>query len=497
MTFHLLLWLACIGQQGGATGPITQVSWETADQFFKANSNKPVRPIVRRAFATYVEARSAYLAKNYSHCQAVLDDLWKELPEGTEIWRQADDRPTLYNLGSPDCYPALVMLDEACRWRTSPESASVKPFPIVMTVLLFGHSEGIQPRNNEDFIANKGRQTIRDLDTSLLKGDFAKVRSVTWLFQEYFLAMTKGKANVQLNFVYLPEETVHIETTATKRGDTWVGIAVPEKTRLTRQMAGIAKTLRQPTDWWWTIYPSFVPDEYPDFKTTEFISGGNSLGPDNRSLRLEADDRWLLRRPRHLGQGLYDPLEVEAYMPQWLAHEFHHHVFGRFANFDLEGTGHRYIFRDKWPTDFQGLFEPDYYREALHKRLLTATPPLNIRLRYVPPTAEQLNNIAFKNIAGVYRMDNAVNGWHEAIIEPEGQDENGRQILTWKNRAGAKWTLYVDGQTLVTGDDYPYRTEAKSSWHRLEMTLKRDDTGRYTNQFEGFSFQDCLWRKVN
>jgi hypothetical protein len=29
--------------------------------------------------------------------------------------------------------------------------------------------------------------------------------------------------------------------------------------------------------------------------------------------------------------------------------------------------------------------EPDYYIEALHKRLQTATPPLYVKLRYAPP----------------------------------------------------------------------------------------------------------------
>jgi len=69
-------------------------------------------------------------------------------------------------------------------------------------------------------------------------------------------------------------------------------------------------------------------------------------------------------------------------LPQWLQHEFFHHVFSAYRKLGLEATSHQWHDRAAWPPDFEGRLEADYYAEALHRRLqLETRPPLHVRLR--------------------------------------------------------------------------------------------------------------------
>jgi hypothetical protein len=135
-------------------------------------------------------------------------------------------------------------------------------------------------------------------------------------------------------------------------------------------------------DWWWLIYPSHVPEQYPAFQNAEFVTGGMGTGPVGPSPYFIIDDRWLLRKPPHIGTGTYSKIEREAYLPQWLQHEFFHHLFRTYREFGLEDTPHQWFDRNTWPVDFVGRYEADYFHEAVYKRFLTATPPLSAALRY-------------------------------------------------------------------------------------------------------------------
>lgn len=498
MCTALALSLALLAQNP-APKEISADAWQTADRFFAANGGAPAdRPIVRRVFATYIEASRAYKVKDYKHCLETLDEMWRDRPIGDPRWARADMRPSIYSLGNPACYPSLLMLDEAVRWRLQPDSAKVKPNPILMDVILFGHSEGIQPRTADELANNQGRQAYHDLDRTLLKDDYARVRNSLWLFQDYILAITKGRANLEIEFVYLPEESVHMETSVRKQPNGMTGFAIPNETLLTAQLERLRRTLKRQPDWWWVLYPSHVPDQYPDFKTTEFITGGNTAGPDGRSMRLEIDDKWLVRRPGFLGQGAYDPLELEAYIPYWLCHEFYHHVYARFPEFELEKTGHDWHDRKKWPSDFQGVFEPDYYRESLHRRILSAQPGLNQRLRYNPPTPQELAKVDLKEVLGTYRLGPGIDGWHTGEIVLAGRDENGNPVLAWKNQAGVSWPLYPDMTkgNLITGKENPYMKEPQEAAHQFTLALHRDESGRFTGQVEGYWFLGEYWRKL-
>ena len=72
----------------------------------------------------------------------------------------------------------------------------------------------------------------------------------------------------------------------------------------------------------------------PEFEDDEFITGG--MGADDKGGPLFiADDLWFVRKPYHLGEGVYSDIERRAYLPQWMQHEFYHHLYRIYPEFRL------------------------------------------------------------------------------------------------------------------------------------------------------------------
>jgi hypothetical protein len=486
-------------RQASPTKLISQNSFAIVDRFFAANM--PDRPptLTRRAFATFIEASRAYRRRDYAHCQAVLDEMWAASPIGAPEWSTQGDLPrTFVNLGGPASYPQLTMLDEAVRWRNDRASKGVKANPVRLEVVLLGKSEGILPRTKEELEKGTGIKVRHELDPMLLKNDYARVRNCLWLFQEYVLAISKGRLRVDLHFTYLPNHTIPMVAALEKGLYGPVAFATPDYAKLAELETSLTKTLKTPPDWWWIITPSHVPDAYPDFKRSEFITGGMGVGPDGDSPKFMIDDKWLVRRPPHMGQGVYDPIEVEAYVPGWFLHEFYHHLFRSYPEFELEKSSHQWHDRKQWPADFQGMYEPDFYREALYKRIQPKGLPLHLRLRYTPPPAKLLAKLTVRNLLGTYRLKAPQNPWHTGQITSDGVDGRGNPILRWTNQAGVSWKLYprLSEGVLLTGDDNPYAKEPAEFSRRFKLLLKRDDQGRYLGEIQGFGFQGERFEKV-
>jgi hypothetical protein len=250
--------------------------------------------------------------------------------------------------------------------------------------------------------------------------------------------------------------------------------------------------VRDTTDWWWVLYPSNVPEKYPDFERTEFITGGMGSGPDGASPCFIIDDRWLTRKPPHLGKGPYTDIERRAYLPQWLQHEFYHHLFRIYPEFGLEKKGHDWFNRTTWPADFEGKIEPDYYYEALHKRLQPkGNPPMHVALLYTPPPMDLFAKVDPKTLAGDYRHDPVENDWHTGTITA-GSDGK----LVWTNKAGKSWRLKPDlaRGVLVTESDCPYY--GKPGGDAFRIVLARGADGRYVPKVLGYQFNGAFYAKL-
>ena len=106
------------------------------------------------------------------------------------------------------------------------------------------------------------------------------------------------------------------------------------------------------------LYPSSIP-EGENFKGLELISGATNRFEGRMVWMI--DDRWILKRPPQLGDGVYTELERRLYLPQWVQHEYFHHLFlAAFPEFELEATSHQWFNLSNWPEDFEGSREADY-----------------------------------------------------------------------------------------------------------------------------------------
>jgi hypothetical protein len=326
-------------------------------------------PLYRASLDAFFIAESAYRGGDYRRASEILTAFWAAHPTGTAEWeraiRHAQTLATTkgVNFGTPAFYYALRMLTECVEWRLHADP-KIAPHTLRWTVVLVGKSS-----------EGEMRHTLAPA-----VGDY--VPESTYLFTEYIRAITGGRLKVEVRVLPLPGLDVPVErvTRSVQAGGTpyelqFADMAPAAMTRVWR--AAPADVLAA-TDWWWVLYPSHVPEG----AKTNFITGGMGLGPDGVSPAFVIDDLWLVRIPPTLGTGPYTSEQRRAYLPQWLQHEFFHHLYRSYSDFGLEASGHQWFDRKLWPSDFNGLLEPDYYAESMHKRLRDATPPLELMLRY-------------------------------------------------------------------------------------------------------------------
>lgn len=103
------------------------------------------------------------------------------------------------------------------------------------------------------------------------------------------------------------------------------------------------------------------------------------MGPDGASPALTGDERVLVAKPPKYGGKPVTPEERIAFFSAVMQHEFFHHLYCSYPEFKLEERSHQWFNRASWPRDFEGLIEPDYYAESLHKLCCCPSCPSPVR----------------------------------------------------------------------------------------------------------------------
>lgn len=492
----------CLGQANAPNSPISErllAFWGGAAGF---------SPAYRQSLDAFFSAEDAYRASDYATASRILDAFWASYPAGGRQWAlgvayaQNLARTSQVNFGSPGCYYALRMLTECVNWRLQERNARAPGGrPIRLTVLLAGKSNGVQPASMEELKAQAGREVHHSLEPALASDEI--IRESLFLFTEYIRAMTGGHLKVEVKIARFPNLDVPVHA-----GENTLQVAGGPRTTPYANLApgamekiwsAVPDEVRSATDWWWILYPSHVPEQYPEFRRTEFVTGGMATGPDGRSPAFVIDDRWLVRSPPHLGDAPLTPEERRVFLPQWFQHEFFHHLYRTYPELKLETVSHQWFDRKLWPPDFEGWTEADYYAESLHKRLQSARPPLWVTLRYAPPAKELLAKITPQMLRGKYRAEPVANEWMEGVIEwnrAPGTDR--KQTLRWINHAGVSWLLVPDlnDGLLSTGTDNPYYEREPVRGRAFRVVLRRDGDGEYVPEVAGFQFLGSFYEKV-
>ncbi|MFO0691633.1 MAG: hypothetical protein U0900_23250 [Myxococcota bacterium] len=332
-------------------------------------------PLYRRAIDTYFAAAAAYRERDYAAAQARLEALWSAVPPGDPAWKKLQRESAALlstaDFGTPAAYSALRMLSDCVAWRLKSARPPLPETKVQMTVVLIGRSTAPEPTTLGALERGEGRSTTSTLDPALAGPRTEAIfEEAYWLFDEYLLAITQGRARIERTFVRLPEHTVRL---GLRRGAVVLSRAESERVH-----AALPKRTVAATDGWHLVYPSHVP-KAAAFSSERFVTGGMRRGPaPGDSPCFVSEDLKLLRTAHQNGRHLLSAAEREVALSQWLQHEFFHFLFSSYRTLRLEATPHSWQDRRKWPDDFVGSLEADYFAEALHKRLL---PQTGLRLR--------------------------------------------------------------------------------------------------------------------
>ncbi|MCP3981069.1 MAG: hypothetical protein GY716_17365 [bacterium] len=437
----------------------------------------------KSAVTSFLQAKSEYEGGMYAQAGSTLDALWAQYPVGDSVWWSIfSDTPFGLNLGTPPAYYGLRQLTDMTDWRLANPGHPGAPRTIRLSVLLVGHSSGIEPRTLEELETGAGVPVTHDLDARVALDSHAAIHESLGMFKEYVHTITRGVLEIETHIIALPDLDVAVHASTSN------GVNFATISNHWEAFAGVSEADIASTDWWWILYPSHVPEQYDDFQYTSFIAGGLGGGP-NGSPSMISDDRWVVRVAGHLGLGAYDPRERMTYLPQWLQHEMFHYFYQVWHEFGLEAQSHQWFDLGTWPADFEGQFEPDYYHESVFKRLQDAALPLHVGLRRATADAPW-DEVEPADVIGVYERLPVQNAWHVGDITLDGSP------LRWRNTAGVSWNLDpdLDHGALRIGPDCPYYDPDVSNDFRLALE-REHELGDLVPVLDGFSFNGELYTR--
>ncbi|MGB0864636.1 MAG: hypothetical protein ACPGXZ_17075, partial [Saprospiraceae bacterium] len=454
------------------------------------------------ALTTMITVEDLVKVNKYKQAKTELDRLWKAYPVGTDIWKNsnADDRKYKTNIGNPAAYNALRMLTDIVKHNLKSPNPSGEVLTATLRVVLVDCSEGQQPKTIAEMQNGTGRNGKIKLDSRLKANNHRIIDQSLNIFKRYVNAMTDGRLKVEVKYYDL---NYCVPTRVSKDG---------KKANFKNNddvINQIPKNIHDESDWFWILYPSVVPEDGVNgvaanagFDKNQ--GGMNTGGMDTRGQKpfFIVNDKWLLRVPPHMGKGEISDIERRAYLPQWLQHEFFHHLYNiypellleqKYKNGKVVKDSHKWFDRSKWPSNFTGSHEADYYQESLHKRFKTATPSLQYMLKptYKPSqkllnslTINQFLNKTFDASEAIRKQGSTPNGWHVGQII----QENGKYY--WKNKANKKWEIQPDLKNGV----FKNLSEVRYKGEDFFIMFKKDKKGRFINQIEGLIFKGGLYK---
>ena len=422
------------------------------------------------ALTTYLAAEDALRAGDPAAADAVLDALWAKYPVGDPKWFNTPYSPHGANIGSPTAYYGLRMLTEVTDQLLAGNEVEAKH--LKLTVVLVGCSDGTQSTTDDELDAGTGQPVHLTLNQELDTNADEWFDQATWTFRQYVTAITGGRLVLDLHIERLPDVCVPVSTSRT------AGAAQALMTNDAAVWDAMPTAITATTDMWWVLYPSVVPLTGV-LADTQFNASAIGLHPSGAPV-FTSDDLWVVRKPVQLGSGTYTPIERRTYFAQWMQTEFFHHLFRSYPEFELEKTPNAWFNPDNWPDDFVGVIEPDYFQEALQRRLLNAEIHLSVMLRYEPPRPGTLANIDPNDLVGEY------NGGVIEVVSDKFQ---------WTNDSGFSWNLTWNAESgsFLKDPGSPYFDQ--TGGQAFTIVLARDENGDYTGQVLGFRFQGELYLK--
>jgi hypothetical protein len=306
-----------------------------------------------------LEAEDLVVAKDYRAARTIVDAILTKYPLADQgswwggIYWAGQGKATKPHLGEPGAYAHLRMLDDITKIGVTKPLAGSKP--ITLAVLLPSCS---------DIVPNSGpTQMNHRLSPEIEVNNYEPIHQSLRLFQSYVLAISGGELRLEVK-IHKIDECFQINK----------GNAVDNYTSPVAHLpAGVADA----SDMFWLIYPL-------DINAGQNVGQGGGMGGYGSKPYFISEDDWVIKKRTDQGSGERTEVERRMYLPEWVQHEFFHHLFSRWPAMELEKADHQWFNKANWPADFRGDLEEDYYSEALNKRLYQAKPSIAQMLKQSP-----------------------------------------------------------------------------------------------------------------
>lgn len=407
---------------------INPTSTDRLTEFFDSNGGRAGFPAVQvKAVETVILALEEIEAGQLGAARTRVDAMLAAYPLSSGAWYNGLGYRGL-NLGTPIGYYDIRMLDQILTLGNPSRAGKLK-----MTVVVAPTATVTRPT-----LPTLALETLeRSIAPEILADDGRRLKLVTRLFRRWIQAITGG-LHVDLA-VHVMDQGITVNFSEDPR----FFFSTPQADPI---IDSLPTSIVDNTDIWWLVYPSGVPGDASGYSKS-FITGGMGKYSNGAPIII-SDDSSCIRKTVNLGTGPYSDIELEMYQPQWLHHEFMHHMYSTWTQFELETTSHQWFVPSNWPSDFVGYTESDYYAESLTKRLLGATPSIARGLQIPDPV--DMSVLPLAKLVGSYRREPVLNLWHEVTISLVGNN------LRWTNAEGRSWGLEIVGKELWTTTEGPY-----------------------------------------
>ena len=310
-----------------------------------------------------LDAEDKVVAEDFKGARVIVDELIKKYPlmennqpEANAWWvnynkmQLKNPRP---HFGEPGMYAHLRMLDDITKMGVS--KTMLGKTTLRMAVVMPACT---------DIVPEQGPTLINErLNPEIEANDFAVLRQSLRLFQSYLLAISGGELRLELKF-YKTEKCLQI---------------LPPRYLLdsfTTPLNQLPKGEAEKADMFWLIYPNHF-----DKGAEITFKGGMSSYGTGKPLFMSEDDWIIKKKAPQQGSGSRTEVERRMYLPEWVQHEFFHHLMSSWPELGLPNTDKEWADNRTWPADFTGILEEDFYSEALQKRLYKATPSIAQKLQ--------------------------------------------------------------------------------------------------------------------
>jgi hypothetical protein len=326
---------------------------------------QPVPPQLREIAEAVLFAEDEVSVGNYSAARTRVANILNKYPFDSDVWKKLDATNPEVNLARPNFYNNFRILDEITSVALNSPAATSRR--LNMTVIMQRYSRFQVPE------ARGGGWITAEIDQTQKTKDYSDYRQFLNLFRRYIWAITDGQLELNVRFYEVQnmfDYTYDLASNTLVRGS------------YSQPLSNLPAEIRNTTDFFWTVWPDYPTDPKLDGITINAPEGmggyqhsGSSyisphfLSHDTATGKYSISSSYMTRR---------------AWGPEWLQHEFFHHLFNIFPEYGLENSSHQWFSSSNWPADFVQGFEEDYYAESLKKRLRGSVPSIAARLKTAP-----------------------------------------------------------------------------------------------------------------